>query len=216
MKIAVSEQDGVWIYRLCTEELAKAEVFAAYYDQMSQMRRSKIDRLKREADKRRALGAGVLLDEGLKKYGLSERNVKIEIGENGKPYLPDHPQIHFNLSHSGKQALAVFADTQVGCDIEQMHSAKLSVARRFFCPSEYAWLISQPTERRQEAFYRIWTLKESFMKATGLGMKLPLDAFEFLLGREEVKISQSVDEAEYRFIEFAPEEYRAAVCVREG
>lgn len=214
MYIEEYEQRGMRIYRFCVDELSETECFQEYYMQMSDRRRSKIDRQQTDGGKKLTLGAGILMDAGLMRYGLRERSVRIQERENGKPYLVDYPQIHFNLSHSKNMTIAVFADTETGCDIEYIGPLKLHIAKRYFCPAEYEYIMRQPEEKQRETFYRLWTLKESFMKATGLGMKLPLNQFEFFLG-EEVRIRQSVDDARYCFTEFAPDGYRMAVCTRK-
>lgn len=95
----------------------------------------------------------------------------------------------FNLSHSGHYVLCSIADTETartGCDLEKTGIPRLKVARRFFCRSEWDYIQKKVSEdERKEAFYRYWVLKESFMKATRLGMKLPLDAFAIRLSEGE-------------------------------
>ena len=88
-------------------------------------------------DKLLSLGAGILIDKGLKTFGLREADVRIAEGKYGKSYFPDYPDIHFSVSHSEKMVLAVFEDTEVGCDIEYVDSVDLQLAERFFCQSEY-------------------------------------------------------------------------------
>lgn len=208
-------EDRVKIYTMNTEELDNLEVYRSYYEEMSMERQSKIDTFRFHKDKKLSLGAGVLLDKGLREYGLRESQVRIEAGLGGKPYLPDYPEIHFNLSHSGSMVLAVFSHLEVGCDIEYMDKINLRVAGRFFCQSEYDYIMKQTGEEMQrQTFYRFWTLKESFMKVTGLGAKLPLDEFCFRL-EEPVTVEQHVDHFVYSFREYQMGEYRAAVCCRE-
>lgn len=208
-------EDRVKIYTMNTDELDAPEAYRRYYKEMSAHRRAKIDSFRFHKDKKLSLGAGILLDRGLKEYGLRESGVRMAAGENGKPYLRDYPEIHFNLSHSGNMVLAVFSDLEVGCDIEYMDKINLKVARRFFCQSEYDCIMGQPSEEQQkDTFYRFWTLKESFMKVTGLGMNLPLDEFCFRLGNPTT-VEQDVDAARYAFREYRFEEHRAAVCCRQ-
>jgi len=199
------------LYKLNTESLEDAEIFRRFYEELSQGRRHKIDSMRQQKGKLLALGAGVLIDQGLQEYGLREAEVGIAFGENEKPYFPDYPDIHFNVSHSEKMVLAVFADTEIGCDIEYIAPIKMKIAKRFFCPSEYEYIMQQEEEKRIETFYRFWTLKESFMKATGLGMKLSMDSFCIRLG-EEICVEHELGDAEYHLEEWAEGEYRAAVC----
>lgn len=165
-----------------------------------------------------SLAAGILLDQGLQTYGLREADVRIAYGAYGKPYLPDFPDIHFSLSHSHEMAMAVFADEEAGCDIEYQKRLNEKLARRFFCPSEYAWMTqSEDLEVQKRRFYRLWTLKESFLKATGMGLHLPLDSFCFTFEGEDLcSLRQQYDDAEYTLEEYLLEGYRAAVCLKSG
>ena len=92
--------------------------------------------------------------------------------------------LHFNISHSGDVAL--FACTlrrQVGVDVEQIRSQRDTavIAARFFSPAEQEQLASIPQEERVEAFFRCWTRKEAYIKATGEGLSLPLREFDVSL-----------------------------------
>lgn len=86
----------------------------------------------------------------------------------GKPYFPDHPHIHFNLSHCSKAVMAVIADSEVGCDIEEIQSDDditpqlLEVA---FSDDERRQ-ISVSADRGVK-LTRIWTRKEANVKRTG-------------------------------------------------
>ncbi len=102
----------------------------------------------------------------------SPAKVEIATHEHGKPYLPAHPELFFNISHSRDIALIAFAREAVGIDVEyagrQVDYA--AVMRRFFSESErQEWAkYSQPTP--QQAFFRGWTRKEAVLKATGEGI----------------------------------------------
>lgn len=211
------------IYRLNTRRFENDISFRKGYERLSSMRQRKIDAYRFRRDKNLSLGAGLLLDYGLSRYGLRERDVLIACGPNGKPYLPEYPRIHFNLSHSGEMVLAVFAESEaghevkLGCDVEMVQQADLALAEKYFCTGEYQYVAGQENEQRQnEAFYRIWTLKESFLKAAGLGLSLDLDAFEIQTDADgKVRVCQQVDSGDYQFEEYRFGEYQAAVCFYE-
>lgn len=75
----------------------------------------------------------------------------------------------FNLSHSGDFVMLAISDTPIGCDIERLHKAILS--RHVFHPNELSLLLSQPEgTARNQAFLRLWTAKEAFLKAIGTGI----------------------------------------------
>lgn len=102
----------------------------------------------------------------------------------------------FNLSHSGDYVLCSIdidcrAQTQVGCDIETVGRADIKVAKRFFCTSEYNAILREENKTLQrDLFYRLWVLKESFMKATKEGMSLDMSSFEIELGTPPALIRQ--------------------------
>lgn len=206
------------LYTMDTEELSDAAYYEMCYNSLSTYRQEKIDRQRFMSDKKLSMGAGILMDRGLKEYGLREAQVKIEYGENGKPYLPDYPEIHYNLAHSGNMAIAVFAETEVGCDIEKSRTADLRLAKRFFCPGEYAYVAGLKGREQNHAFVRIWTLKESFLKVTGMGMKLPLNSFEFLFSKDNrgIILRQDYNNKSYGFFEYDFDDCHAAVCIQES
>jgi 4'-phosphopantetheinyl transferase len=107
-------------------------------------------------------------------------------GEHGKPvaWLAGRPAaLSFNLSHTdGLVGVAVAAvpGLDLGFDVEPLgRRAPLEVARRYFTEAETAWLESLAEADRAEGFFRLWTLKEAFIKATGKGLAQDLSAFWF-------------------------------------
>lgn len=93
----------------------------------------------------------------------------------GKPSLASDPHIHFNLSHSADRALLAISGTAgIGADIEQIRlmDDQDQVIRRFYHPSEASVLLAMGRAERSDAFFQLWALKESCMKATGLGLGL--------------------------------------------
>ena len=187
-------------------------VFREALSVVGQERAAAVGKLRTPEAKRLSLGAGLLLRHALCCHGLTPDSVRIASGKHGKPYLPDFPDICFNLSHSGEYALCAVSDCPVGCDIEQIAEPELRVAERFFAPSEYALLLTeQDPDKRRLFFYRLWTLKESFLKATGLGLTLPLNRFS--VDPDTLTVCQSADDRTYRFREYETcIGYRIAVC----
>lgn len=101
----------------------------------------------------------------------------------GKPRLIDTPgaeSLRFNLSHTqGLSVCAIGRDHDLGVDVE-FHAnpeAMLGVADEYFSPREIADLQSRPKAEWGEVFFRYWTLKESYIKARGEGLSIPLDSF---------------------------------------
>ena len=188
------------LYAADVSPLADKVLYASAYRLASSLRREKADRFRFDKDKRLCLGAGLLLRYGLRAAGLAPAAEEIRTGEHGKPFFPDG-RIRFSLSHSGDWALCALGAFELGCDLEEIRPIDLKLGQRFH-PLEYTDILSGDTEEeRLKLFYRCWTLKESFMKATGLGMALPLDGF--LIRRDGgITVNQTVDERTYSFREF--------------
>jgi 4'-phosphopantetheinyl transferase len=95
--------------------------------------------------------------------------------------------LRFNLAHSGRMIVCAVTDAgQIGVDVEQIRARRRmrELARRFFAPDELAWLDGQPAARRPEAFFRLWTLKEAYLKARGTGLSMSLSGFAVSPGAE--------------------------------
>lgn len=111
-------------------------------------------------------------------------DIQFEYNEHGKPLLqlPDSVErLSFNSTHSGEQAvIAVCRHSSVGVDIEgYRESLELEkVAQRYFSPAEVEAFNRMEESNRQVAFYRCWSSKEAFMKATGQGLSVGLNNFE--------------------------------------
>lgn len=173
-------------------------LFDREYQTMPLSRREKIDRLKSQSDKCLSLGAGVLLKEALQKEGIEDYDVLYT--KKGKPYLPGHDDIKISLSHSHEMVMCVISDNNVGCDIELIKPINLNIAKRFFSEEEYNEIIE--SDNKEQAFCRLWTLKESFLKVTGEGLGLPLNSFK------------TISDEKYEFFEIDEiEGYKAAYCV---
>lgn len=94
----------------------------------------------------------------------------------GKPFLKEFPGIQFNLSHSGPYGVCAISGAPVGVDVELVRPLRRDVAKRFFTSTEQGWLERHPPEE----FFRLWTRKESFSKALGKGLTLPMGSFSVL------------------------------------
>ena len=101
--------------------------------------------------------------------------------------------------------------------MERIRDKGPEVAEHFFFREEYEALQNcRASEERKILFFRFWTLKESFMKATGLGFRLPLDAFSIIPGPEGVTLRQQVDSRQYYFREYDLQDgYCYALCSAE-
>jgi len=144
----------------------------------------------------------------------------------GKPEIADaalDAPLYFNLSHTDGLAVCVAGRVrQLGVDVENVNRTVsfLELAKRFFAPIEYECVHDAPPHLRRETFFRIWTLKEAYIKAQGKGLSIPLDSFHFRLlpgspAQAAIASSDQSDPGPWSFFEFQTALiYRIAVAVR--
>jgi 4'-phosphopantetheinyl transferase len=116
------------------------------------------------------------------------KQLQFVYGPWGKPALAGESRLRFNMSHSREVALyALTNGREIGVDVEYVRADFTSddIARRFFSPLEVENLDGLSDDERVAAFFRCWTRKEAYIKATGRGMSQPLDGFDVTLEREE-------------------------------
>lgn len=146
-------------------QLLDANIYRVYYEKVPGWRKEKADRFKFQSDKALSIGAWILYEQLRTKWQVPEYAV-------------------YNLSHSGNYALCsldtgAVPEVKIGCDIEQPGKYQDKIARRFFTDSEYAYILTGEDEAaRGECFYRLWVLKESYVKARRVGLSIGLDNFE--------------------------------------
>lgn len=143
-----------------------------------------------ERDRRRFMAARGLLRGLLGRYCEREPStLRFAYGPRGKPsLLAPAGSLRFNLSHSGGLALFAFVrEVELGVDLEQERPVPeaASIAERYFSRRENADLRSLAEPERSRAFFRCWTRKEAFIKATGDGLSRSLDAFDVTLAPGE-------------------------------
>lgn len=158
--------------RIYTADIAALE-FSAALPLLSPYRRERLERTRGSLAKKQGAGAELLLHIALRELGISALP-EIEADENGKPRFLKGG-LFFSLSHSGSRALCAVSDRELGADLQEKKSGGERLVRRFFAPDEQAYIFSAPD--RDEAFTKIWAKKESYAKALGLGLKLPMESF---------------------------------------
>jgi 4'-phosphopantetheinyl transferase len=143
--------------------------------------RARADRLRTPQLRRRFVVARVILRRILAAYApLDAPALRIGYGTHGKPCLVDAPDLRFNVSHADDAALyAIAAGRDVGIDIEATGREVdvAGVARQAFSSRECEALAALALDAKQEAFFRIWTRKEAYVKAHGDGLSYPTRSF---------------------------------------
>ena len=146
------------------------------YNSLPQWRKETTDKITQSDEKLRSCAAGALFVRALASVG-TDPHAAVVFNANGKPYLKDFPHTFFSISHSGEFAVCAISDCDIGCDIQQISAARLSVAKRFFTAHEQDQI--HRATLPQFEFARIWTLKESYVKMLGTGISAcPLPSFD--------------------------------------
>lgn len=184
------------------------------YPILPESRKEKVDNFIFDKDKKLSSGVYLLL-----KKMLDEENIEdpiIETEKDGKPYISNHENIHFNMSHAGRMVACAISDKEIGIDIEKIDPLiDMKIAQTFFYNSEYNNI--KKSDKRVDQFFKYWVLKESYMKYTGLGFLLDLDKFEIILEDGETKVKNQIpdlkeNEDNVKFSYFDLNQYKLAIC----
>jgi 4'-phosphopantetheinyl transferase len=176
----------VWLVGLDVDAASESRLGAS----LDTDERARAARFHFARDTRRFVVARAALRAILGAYlGEAPASLRFTYGERGKPALGGSAAaLAFNLSHSADlAAIAVGWERQLGIDVECRRPLPDldALAARSFAPAEVTALRALPAGERQAAFYRCWTRKEAFIKATGLGLAQPLHAFTVSLAAGE-------------------------------
>ena len=201
----------VHVYAVDIADLPDPLEYPKLMEKISENRKQKIIKHRQPEARKQSLGAGLLLHHILQSHGM--RSQEVQIGKYGKPEVEG---INFTLSHSKEMAVCAVSESPVGCDIEKITTAPEKVADRFFRESEIRHLKETPVEERDKEFFRLWTMKESYIKMTGEGMHLPLNRFELCFFEEGVKVHRDGENQNCFFKEYDIPGYRLTVCAKES
>lgn len=173
----------VWRVELMQPE----HVIQALRSTLEQNELFRADRFHFEKDRRAFVVSRGFLREIVGRYtNTRPEQLRFSYGAYGKPAVEG--RLRFNMSHSRDLALiALTEDHELGVDVEYMRAdfASADIARRFFSPVEVEVFDSLAEQEQVSAFFRCWTRKEAFIKATGKGLSQPLDGFDVTLGPGE-------------------------------
>ena len=170
-----------------------------------------------------------------RELGIPWAAVRIVAGPHGKPVLADHPAPHFNVSDSDGWVVAAFGNRPVGVDVERIRPVLAGVVETALSPEERASLFAglpgagkgsdpagEPRSWRRlegaasKAFVEHWTLKESYLKLTGVGLAAPLERLTVRQEGTRLAVSPPAPEGDVycRRYELHPE-YALSLCSYE-
>lgn len=133
-----------------------------------------------------------------------------QVTPQGKPYFSENPTFQFSISHSRDWVVLAAANVPVGVDLEYCGANRPQIVRRYFHQAEQDFFFSLPDRAQTAAFYDMWVLKESAVKALGSGLHLPLRTFSVSL--DPLSITDFPEHAQLSLPDFCDPEYRLGVC----
>jgi 4'-phosphopantetheinyl transferase len=219
--------DRVEVWTVQQYAAAVQERMPSYASLLTSDEEQRAGRFYHEADRARFVIGRALARTMLSHFAGVRPDVwSIAIDEHGRPELGARPpgvaDWRFNLSHTdGLIACAVSIGREIGVDVECINrQVTYELPERFFSPREVADLRALPRADQGVVFFDYWTLKESYIKARGLGLALPLGQFTFLRTpgcAPTIAFAPELhdDPASWQFAQFWPtERHRMAVAVR--
>lgn len=197
----------------CMEGLSKSQ-FEELLSVVDKKKRTRIEKFVKFEDAQRTLIADVLTRLMLcTKFDLRADYIEFYYNDYGKPYLKGHNSIHFNASHSKDWIVCAVGDKPLGVDIQHISPIDSRIAEVFFSVEENKNLEYTPADKKLEYFYDLWTLKESYVKAIGKGLSIPLDSFSILKHEACIFLKSTIDNNGYYFRQYdIDRNYKLSVC----
>ncbi|MCX7922798.1 MAG: 4'-phosphopantetheinyl transferase superfamily protein [Clostridia bacterium] len=202
------------IYAVKVTGRIESWVFDKLLSYLPQERINKINRFLRREDAQRALMGDILARTAICR-GLNIRNSEILLASNdyGKPFLKSIDNFYFNVSHAGEWVVCAAGDARLGIDVEEIKPIDFDIAERFFSREECSDLFMRSEAERLGYFFDLWTLKESYIKAEGRGLSIPLDSFTFKIQGDDIRITTNNEFRDCFFKQYdIGRNYKLAVC----
>jgi 4'-phosphopantetheinyl transferase len=211
-------------------DIVDPSLWVKYRALLSEPERAQEPRFYFDRDRRSYLVTRALVRTVLSRYcDVAPKDWAFTQNRYGRPAISkefeDARRIAFNVSHTqGLVILAVSSGRELGVDTENIsvRQGMAAVADRFFSEREVKALRAAPESARERCFFELWTLKESYIKARGMGLSIPLNNFSFRF-HEDASIQLSFDPAEqdspgrWRFWQWQLEpDHLIALCAERG
>ncbi len=208
------------------DEITDERLLADYLPLLNQNEKEQQSRFYFARDRLRYLVTRALVRTVLSRYAsIDPKDWTFSTNAYGCPEIANEQvkeeRLSFNISHTHSLiVLGVTRRRALGVDVENCRSreAAIEIADRFFAPVEVRALYGVPPHQQQYRFFEYWTFKESYIKARGMGLSLPLDKFSFHYAHDravELAIDPELadDATRWQFWQFQPRpEYLVAVC----
>lgn len=225
----VADGGGIDLWCAYISEIADESLWPRYDALLTAEERERQARFRFARDRRRFLVTRALVRSVLSRYAaVRPQDWVFSLGTHGRPaiFAPHTAaMLEFNISHSADLVmLGVTAGRTLGIDTESVAAREggFEGLDRYFAPEESAALLALAPGERRRRFFELWTLKESYIKARGMGLAIPLDAFRFeLIGEHGLTLHMRPQLGDspnrWRLWQLAlRSDYLAAVCAARG
>ena len=145
-----------------------SELLAKCLQLLPAFRQEQVARYQHELARRNGIVSYLLLKRGLEEHFDLLESVEFTYNTHGKPYLKNHPQVFFNISHCKHGVVCALADFEIGVDIQDVRAYDEALARKVCSASELVELMG--TGNPDLLFCRMWAARESHAKAQGIGV----------------------------------------------
>lgn len=191
------------------------------YPLLSAVEKERAGRFKFEKDFKLYVAGKIMARKIIADYAkIAPEDIEFRIDNYGRPFLKQAliNNFDFNISHSGDYVVLALSDQRLGIDVEKIRPVDFKIAETCFHDKESEHLNRDP-EKQLENFYKLWTLKESFIKAVGEGLSYPLKDFYFSFSAAGIKINILKPVADdqvwnFRLYDFDLG-YKLAVCAKD-
>jgi 4'-phosphopantetheinyl transferase len=207
--ITLSKDDiHVWIAH--PKNITEPLLLSQYENLLTQEEQDRRQRYKFEHLRHDALITRALVRTVLSNYeNRKPEDWRFENRAYGKPEITSSSiPLRFNISHTKNLIIcAVCLTHEIGADVEctEKENDVISIAEQNFSSEELNDIISQKGDKqKRNRFFDYWTLKESHIKASGMGMSTPLNQFSFQIGENEGSLNNNIK------ISFLNEQYNEA------
>jgi len=222
-----SERVDLWL--VFVDETYDQVLVSTYRSLLTSLELEQEKRFYFAKDSHRFLVTRALVRDVLSHYApILPQDWRFESSEYGRPVIANGDavakRISFSISHTdGLIILGVTRDRALGIDAENItREAPIQFADSFFSLSEIRALRQLPTSLQSQRFFELWTLKESYIKARGIGLSIPLSQFSFNLdvdhqARIDFEIGSGDSPSQWCFWQWCPSiDYFAAICLERA
>jgi 4'-phosphopantetheinyl transferase len=189
-------------------------LFESLLREVDEERKIKISKFVYKEDAYRTLIGDVLIRSMIcEKLKVNNKQLSFYTNEYGKPFINNTINIHFNVSHAAEWVLCAISNAEIGIDIELIQPIDLDIAKYYFSDIEYMDLLKKRDAEKIPYFFDLWTLKESYIKARGMGLSIPLKDFCIRIANEGIIFSGKEINKNWFFKQYEFDKlYKVSVC----